>query len=73
MGQLQRITYNGRVAAVVVGEEAIVSDGLGDDDERTVKAMCLYALEVTAGRESGPYTDERAIRYARGAEREARA
>ena len=68
MGDLQTVTYNGQVAAVVVGEEAIVSAALGEDDERTVKAMCLYALEVTAGREPGPYTDERALRYARRAE-----
>lgn len=73
MGQLQKITYIGRMAAVVVGEEAIVCDGLGEDDERTVKAMCLYALEVTAGRQPGPYSDERAIRYARQAACEARA
>ena len=68
MGRLDKITYNGHRAAVVVGEEGIVSDGLGEDDERTVKAMCLYALEVTAGREPCPYSDERAIRYARRAD-----
>jgi hypothetical protein len=73
MGQLHTITYNGQVAAVVVGDEAIVTATLAEDDERTVKAMCLYALEVTAGREPGPYTDERALGYARRAGREARA
>ncbi|MGA2925044.1 MAG: hypothetical protein ABSG43_03460 [Solirubrobacteraceae bacterium] len=65
MAELQRITYNGQVAAVVLAEQAVISDGLDESDERTVKAMCLYALEVTAGREPGPYTDERARNYAR--------
>jgi len=72
MGELQQITYNGQLAAVVVADQAIVLDGLSEDEERRVKAMCLYALEVDAGRERGPYSDERALQYARRAEREAR-
>jgi hypothetical protein len=68
---LQKITHNGRVAALVVADQAIVLNGLGEDEERTVKAMCLYALEVAAGREHGPYSDERAIQYARRAAPEA--
>ena len=64
MTNLQKITYNGQLAAVVLAEQAIVVDELPADDERTVKAMCLYALEVAAGRERGPYSEERALRYA---------
>jgi hypothetical protein len=71
VSNLQKITLNGRVAALVVADEAIVLNGLEEDEERTVKAMCLYALEVAAGRQCGPYSDERAIRYARRAALEA--
>ena len=64
MTNLQKIIYKERLAAVVLADQAIVVDGLRENDERTVKAMCLYALEVAAGRERGPYSDERALRYA---------
>jgi hypothetical protein len=64
MINLQKITYNGQVAAVVLAGHALVLDGLADDDERTVRAMCLYALEIAASRERGPYTDQRALHYA---------
>jgi hypothetical protein len=72
MGELQKIIYNGRVAGVVVAGQAVISDALAEDDERMVKAMCLYALEVAAGLERGPYTDERALGYARRAAEGAR-
>jgi hypothetical protein len=72
VSNLQKITHNGRVVALVVADQAIVLDGLGEDEERTVKAMCLYALEVAAGRERGPYSDDRAFGYARRASLEAR-
>ena len=71
MSNLQKIIYNGQLAAVLVAEQAIVVDELPADDERTVKAMCLYALEVAAGRERGPYSEERALRYAARAALEA--
>jgi hypothetical protein len=70
MGNLQRIIYNDRLAAVVVADQAILADELSQEEERTVMAMCLYALEVDAGRERGPYSDERALDYARRAKRE---
>ena len=72
MGELQKIIYNGQVAGVVVAGQAVLCDVLAEDDERTVKAMCLYALEVAAGREPGPYTDQRALGYARRAAEGAR-
>jgi hypothetical protein len=71
VSNLQKITHNGRLAALVVANQAIVLNGLGEDEERTVKAMCLYALEDDAGREDGPYSDKRAIQYALRAAREA--
>jgi hypothetical protein len=71
MSALQKIIYNGQVAAIVLADQAIIPDGLADADERTVNAMCLYALEVAAGLQPGPYSDERALQYARRAELEA--
>jgi hypothetical protein len=64
MSELQKIIYNGQVAAIVLASQAIVLDGLGETDERTVKAMCLYAMEVADGLQPGPYTDDRALDYA---------
>jgi hypothetical protein len=63
----QQITYNGAVAAVVVGDEAIIPTTLAPEDRRTVEAMCLYALEVAAGHHAGSYSDERALEYAQQA------
>lgn len=71
MSGLQRIIYNGRLAAVVLEDQAILTDPLSEDDERLVKVMCLYALEVAAGLQPGPYSDERALQYARRAALEA--
>jgi hypothetical protein len=62
---MQKIVYNGRLAAVVLADQAILTDPLPEPDERTVKAMCLYALDVAAGLQPAPYTDERALQYAR--------
>jgi hypothetical protein len=63
----QQITYDGEVVAVVVGDEAIIPNTLAPEDQRTVEAMCLYALEVAAGQHAGPYSDERALAYAQQA------
>ena len=71
MSGLQKIVYRGKLAAVVVADQAILTDPLPEPDERTVKAMCLYALEVAAGLQPGPYSDERALQYARRAGLEA--
>jgi hypothetical protein len=70
MNAMQKILYNDRLAAVVLADQAVIADTLSGADLRTVKAMCLYALEVAAGRQPGPYTDERALRYALHAEPE---
>ena len=64
MSELQKIIYDGHVAAIVLAGQAIVLDGLEETDEHTVKAMCLYAMEVANGLHPGPYSDERALEYA---------
>jgi hypothetical protein len=71
MSGMQKIIYNGWLVAVVLADQAILTDPLPEQHERTVKAMCLYALEVAAGLQPGPYTDERALHYARRAALEA--
>jgi hypothetical protein len=64
MSEFQQIEYNDQVVAVVVGDQAIIPNGLPATDRQTVKAMCLYALEVMAGTQPGPYSTERALAYA---------
>lgn len=64
MPEFQQIEYNDEVVAVVVGDQAIIPKGLPAADRQTVKAMCLYALEVIAGSRPGPYTTDRALEYA---------
>ena len=67
MAEFQQITYNGEVVAVVVGGEAIIPTGLPAEGRQTVEAMCLYALEVAAGKHAGSYSDDRALEYAQPA------
>ena len=57
----------GRVAAVVIAGQAIIPDALPRREQATVKAMCLYALEIADGRLPGPYSDTQALAYARAA------
>ena len=67
MSEIQPIIHRGRVAALVVAGQAIIPDALPSQEQATVKAMCLYALEVAEGRLPGPYSDARALAYARAA------
>jgi hypothetical protein len=67
MSEFQPITYHGEVVAVVLADQAIIPKALADEDRATVEAMCLYALEVAAGRQAGPYSDECALAYAQRA------
>lgn len=69
MSEIQKIIYQGRLAAVTIADQAILTEELPDPDERAVKAMCLYALEIAAGLRPGPYTDEQALEYAHRAGR----
>lgn len=64
MSEFQEIEYQDEVVAVVVGDQAIIPQALPAEDQPTVKAMCLYALEVIAGSRPGPYSTERALQYA---------
>ena len=64
MKTIQLITHNDRAAAIVAGDTAIVADHVADNDIARVQAMCLYAMEITAGDRPGPYTDALAEQYA---------
>lgn len=64
MKTIQLITHNDRPAAIVAGDTAIVADHVADNDVARVQAMCLYAMEITAGDRAGPYTDALAEQYA---------
>jgi hypothetical protein len=67
MSKIQPIIHQGRVAVVVVGGQAIIPDALPSEERATVKAMCLFALEVADGRLPGPYSDAHALAYAHAA------
>jgi hypothetical protein len=64
MVEIQPIRHDGDVVAFVVGGYALISDHLVDDAVDLVRAKCLYALEVEAGRRPTPYSDHAATRYA---------
>ncbi len=67
MAAIQRIHHDGEVVAVVVGGRAVTTRGLAHDAFEVVRAKCLYALEVQAGEQRGPYSDPAATAYARSA------
>jgi hypothetical protein len=69
MRSVQPITYRGQIEAVVIGEEAtVIDDGRLDEGQALdVRAMCLYAVEISAGERPGPYSDEQALGYAQRA------
>ena len=67
MSEIQPIIHRGRVAALVVAGQAIIPDALPSHEQTTVKAMCLYALEIADGRLPGPYSDAHALAYAHAA------
>ena len=69
MSKGQVIRLDGDAVALVVDGEARIIDGLSDPAMLTVKGMCLFAMEVQAGAIDPPYTDERALMYARLADR----
>jgi hypothetical protein len=67
MSEIQPIMCHGRVTAVVVAGQAIIPDAIPEREQLTVKAMCLYALEIAEGLRPGPYTDTAALAYAHAA------
>jgi hypothetical protein len=68
---VDEIRYQGRLVAVVVGGDLAIFDprlearGPYDPLLRFAAAMCRLAMEIELGLEPGPYSDERAERYAR--------
>ena len=65
--RIQLIHYQGGLAGVVVGEEAIIEAGLPREEQLDVQAMCLFAIELAAGERPGQYSHERAMAFARQA------
>jgi len=65
---LQEIHHRGVLAAVVVGDQAMIRPHVTDHDLPDVEAMCLYAIEIHTGTHPGPYTDHAAERYAQTAQ-----
>lgn len=72
MSTLQAITYRGRTVAAASPTRFFLSDHLarlpGDHpDVVFVTYMCRCAADILTGRLPGPYTDDKARAYARGA------
>ena len=65
MRNLQPITYQGRIVALVIGDRAIIDDTSAPDAQRHVKAMCLYALELDERQRAAIYRDAAVDAYAR--------
>ncbi len=62
---VQMICRQGQPVAVTVGaDEATLSADVASRDRALVQAMCVYALEIAAGKRPGPYRDDNAERYA---------
>jgi hypothetical protein len=67
MKTIQVISLNGRPAALIAGDKAIISDRVIGPDRLHVQAKAHFALRILAGELPGPYTDEAAEDYARAA------
>ena len=64
MQTIQIIELDGRAAAVVIADRAVIPDALVGDDRLRVQAKAMYALEIHGGERPGPYSDDAAERYA---------
>jgi hypothetical protein len=67
VSEIQPIIHKGQLAAVVADGRAIIRESVPEREQPTVKAMCLYALEIAEGRLPGPYSAAEALVYARAA------
>lgn len=67
MRNLQPITHQGQLVAIVIAGQAIIDDTLTPPAHRHVQAMCLYALELAQQGRPHSYTDTDAEQYARAA------
>jgi hypothetical protein len=67
MKTIHVISLDGRPAALIAGDEAIISDRVTGRDRLRVQAKAHFALRILAGELPGPYTDEAAEDYARAA------
>jgi hypothetical protein len=67
MKTIHVISLDGRPAALIAGDEAIISDRVTGRDRLCVQAKAHFALRILAGELPGPYTDEAAEDYARAA------
>lgn len=65
ISRVQTVRFRGEPVAVVVDGEARIIAALEEADALTVKGMCLFAMEVQAGAIDPPYTNARALTYAR--------
>jgi cobyrinic acid a,c-diamide synthase len=65
MSRADVIRFGGVPVALVIDGEARINDGLSREVDATVKGMCLFAMEVQVGAIDGPYSDARALQYAR--------
>jgi hypothetical protein len=67
MKTIQVISLDGRPAALIAGDKAIISDRVTGPDRLHVQAKAHFALRILAGELHGPYTDQAAEDYARAA------
>ena len=67
MKTIQIIELDGRPAALVAGNKAIIAHHITGADRTRVQAKALYAIEIATGARTGPYTDQHAERYAASA------
>ena len=65
MKTIQVIELDGRLAAVVAGDQAIIADHVTGADRARVQAKALYALQIQSGERPGSYSDEGAEHHAR--------
>lgn len=61
---IQPIVLRERLLAVLIDGEAFINVEIDPGEQATVKAMCLFAMEIQTGDIEGPYTETRALAYA---------